>query len=283
MINLLGPLSVILTTPTVTPQPHRFALLIGTGKNPANDWPRYWNDLVKAYQYLLSKGYLAANIRVAYANGVPKSASMPVHYAATIAGITNAFSYFVPRVNGDDQMYILVVGQGAAPGAVSGAPTAYWTWPGVAMTPGSFAFQVNRIAAYQRMTIHMNQSLSGAFINYLRRPNRIIVTAAAANRDAYAHPTLTYGNFNYWFLSGLRGHELIGEAPVDADTNDNGQVSIGEGYNYTLNKPGGPCPGGVIPPMTMQQPQFEDNNMAPSRWGNLPGAGDGVIGLATYL
>ena len=175
-------------------------------------------------------------------------------------------------------MYIMVVGQSPTSGV------GYWTWGGVLMFPGALAFQVNRITAFEREVVHLHFPKSGAFINYLRRPNRMILTAAASNKDSRAHPTLMYGNFDYWFLSGLRGHQLIGEAPVDADTNDNGQVSIGEAYNFTLAKPGGVTPyGEAIPPISAQQPQFEDNNAPPSRWGTLPGAGEGALGVNTYL
>lgn len=279
----LIPLAIAVPPPPPVPNPHRFALLIGTGKNQANDYVRYWNDLVRMYQLLISKGYLPANIRVAYAWGAPKSASMPVHYPASMGGINAAFGYFVPRVHADDRMYIMVVGQGAAPGSIAGQPTAYWTWMNLPMTPPMFAIQVNRIVSYQRMVIHMNQSFSGAFINFLRRPNRVIITAAAPFKDSYAHPSLMYGNFDYWYLSGLRGHLLLGEAPVNADSNGNGQVSLAEAYNFTLPRPGGPSPVGMIPPISMQMPQFEDNNAPPSRYGPLPGAGEGIIGGVTNL
>jgi len=260
---------------TAPPLPNHYALLIGTGKNYPNDYVRYWNDLVRMYQLLISKGYSPANIRVAYANGVPKSASMPVHYPATMPGITAAFTYFVPRVKAEDDMYVLVVGQG-------NSPSIYWTWPGVAITPSVFANQVNRITTCRRMTIHMNQSYSGGFIPILKRPNRVIVTASAWNRGSWAHPSLYYGNFDYWYISALRGHLLFGEAPVSADTNSDGKVSIAEAYNFTLPRPGGPG-SPPIPPIANQMPQFEDNGTAPSRFGTVPFAGEGLLGAATYL
>jgi hypothetical protein len=275
-------LAVAIAPPAVTPLPEHYALLIGTGMNAANDYVRYWNDLVRMYQLLISEGYNPANIRVVYASGVPKSPSMPVHYAATMGGITTAFTYFVPKVKADGRMYILVVGQGAPPGSIPGQPTAYWTWLGIPMTPAAFAIQVNRIATYQRMVIHMNQSFSGGFIPYLMRPDRIIITAAAAHSQSWAHPSLYYGNFNYWYLSALRGHLLFSEAPVNADANGNGRVSLAEAYNYTLPRPGGPG-SPPIPPISSQMPMFEDTGGPPARYGHLPGAGEGLVGIVTYL
>jgi len=275
----LGAIAAAIAPPPPTPNAHRYALLIGGGMNPANDFPRYWNDQVRMYQLLISKGYNPANIRVAHANGVPKTASMPVHYPATMAGIAAAFTYFVPKVHADDQMYILVVGQGP----LQGQPPIYWTWPGMAMTPVMLASQVNRIATYQRMIVHLHYPWCGAFIQYLRRPNRVIVAAAAANKETWPHPSLNYGNFDYWYISALRGHLLFGEVPVNADTNGNGQVSIAEAYNFTLPRPGGPSAIGMVPPIAAQMPQFEDNNAPPSRFGPVPAAGEGLVGAVTYL
>ena len=278
MLNL-GNLAVAAVQPPRRLNAHRYALLIGGGMNAANDFTRYWNDQVRMYQLLISKGYSPANIRVAHANGAPKSASMPVHYPATMGGIAAAFTYFVPRVHADDQMYILVVGQSALPGQ----PTIYRTWPGIPMTPTALALQVNRIATYQRMIVHLHFPFCAAFIPNLRRPNRVIVAAAATNRETWPHPSLMYGNFDYWYISALRGHRILGEAPVDADTNNNGQVSIAEAYNFTLPCPGGPSGIGIVPPIAAQMPMFEDNNAPPSRFGPLPGAGEGLVGLVTYL
>ena len=271
-------IAVAAPPPPPAPLPNHYALLIGTGKNPANDYVRYWNDQVRMYQLLLSKGYSPANIRVVHSNGVPKSASMPVHYPASMGGVQAAFTYFVPKVKADGYMYIMVVGQGDQ---VS-TSKVYWLWMNTPMYPGAFAMQVNRITTYNRMVIHLHHPYSGAFIPSLTRPKRVIVTAARADRSTYCHPSHLYGNFNYWYLSALRGHLLLGEAPVDADTNNNGQVSIGEAYNFTLPRPGGPA-GSGIPPILYQMPQFEDTGTPPSRYGHLPTYGEGLVGLVTHL
>ena len=255
----------------------RYALLIGGGKNQPNNHVRYWNDLWQMYHLLTAEGYQPANIRVVYAYGVPRGPGMPVNYPASTSGIAAAFSYFAPRVKADDTFYLLVCGQGSP--AAGSTPTVYWAWPGAPVTPGALAAQVNRIASYKKMVIHMTQSYSGGFIPYLKNPKRVIITAAAAYRSAFSHPSYLYGNFDYWYLSALRGHLLLGGASVDADTNDNGKVSIAEAYNFTLFRPG----GGDIPPISAQMAMCEDNGALPSRFGPLPGAGEGLLAAATYL
>jgi len=106
-----------------------------------------------------------------------------------------------------------------------------------------------------------------------------MITSARADRDAYRHPSYLYGYFNYSYLSAPAGHGLLGNAAVDADTNDNAHVSITEAYDYTLPRLG----GYGTPPIAAQMPQFEDNGTRPSRYGPLPGAGEGLVGVVTYL
>lgn len=267
----MGDLVAIPGVASSTSGGRRYALLIGGGKNPANNYPRYWNDIRWMYHILMSSGYDAADIRVAYTGGVPPAAGMPVNYPATPGGIYAAIGYFVPKVTLQDTMLIMFAGQGSPPD-VAGPTTVYWLWPGTPLTPAALAAQLNRITAYKRMTILMGQSFSGGFTPALTRPNRIIATSAAANKQAFTHPSYYFGNFYYWCMSGLLGKQLLGGAAVNADAN-NGRVSMAEMYNFALPRPG----------IGVQAPQFEDSGAPPSRFGTLPGAGEGVKGLEAYL
>lgn len=294
-LNLLRDLSALKPPVLPTARPavpkapsvaKRYALLIGGGANPANNHIRYWRDLFQMYRVMLSAGFEPADIRVAYASGVPRTSGMPVNYPATLKGIRAAFSYFVPRVKAADNLYIFVCGQGdkAAPG-MAGPTHVYWAWGKGPLSPAAFAYQVKRITTYKRMVIHMTQAYSGGFITQpLRGPKRVIVTSASADVLSWAHPSLSYGNFNYWYLSALAGRLLIGGAPVNADANGDGQVSIAEAYNFTLPRPGGTTAAGfAIPPISDQMPQVEDNGAPPSRFGPLPGAGEGFLAAQTRL
>ena len=263
------------TVPVLT---KRYALLIGGGRNSANDYPRYWNDLWMMYQILIAAGYQPANIRVAYSSGLPRGGGMPVNYSATTAGIQAAFTYLAPRVKASDTLYIMIVGQCAPPGDIGPTPM-YWTWPGMPMSPSALAIQVNKIATCKQMTIQMGQAFSGAFIPLLMKPNRVIIASSAAYKDSYCHPSYLLDNFEYWYMSALVGHQVIGGAPLNADANGSGQVSLGEAYNYTLPRPG----GAGIPAIAWQMPQFEDTGTPPSRFGAVPGAGEGLVGAVTYL
>jgi hypothetical protein len=262
----------------------RYALLIGGGMNPANNHVRYWNNLWQMYHILISAGYAPEDIRVAYAFGVPRAAGMPVQYPATFPGIQAAFSYFVPKVKAEDTFYLMVSGQGLTPSGAAPA-SAYLPWLGAPITPPMFAAQVNRITTYKRMVIEMGQSYGGAFIPSLRTPKRVVITAAAANRDSWAHPSLMYDNFECWYLSALASHFLLSGAALSADANHNGRVSMAEAYNFALPRPGGATtpPNPPIPPISAQMPQFEDTGTPPSRWGPVPGAGEGALGADTNL
>jgi len=261
----------------------RYALLIGGGKDPANNHVRYWNNLWQMYHILISAGYAPGDIRVAYAYGAPRTAGMPVQFPATMPGIAAAFSYFVPKVKAEDTFYLMVSGQGLTPSGAAPA-SAYFPWLGAPIPPPMFAAQVNRIMSYKRMVVEMGQSFSGAFIPYLRNPKRVVITASAANRDSWAHPSLMYDNFECWYLSALASHFLLGGAALSADANHNGRVSTTEAYDFALPRPGGPSAGGTtIPPIAAQMPQFEDTGTPPSRWGPVPAAGEGILGADTSL
>ena len=288
--NLLTPQIAVSNLGVMKPQPlktitgKRYALLIGTGSNPANTWSRFWNDVAWMHYIMVDGyGYDPANIRVLYANGyrLPGSTyQMTINGPASWPAVQAAFAYFASKMTANDELYIFMAGLGAPIGSVSGGPTAFWLW-NYPMTPTLFAGQVNRIINYKRIVVHMNQAYCGYFIAPLTRPKRIIVTTAAPNKNSYAHPSLAFNNFNYWYLSALRGKMLIGDAPVNYDTNHDGKVSLAEAYNFTLGKPGSSAQG--IPPINSQMPQFEDNGAVPSRFGPLPSGSEGIVGMTDTL
>lgn len=290
--NLLPAQTVIRDLGVMKPLPLKpitgkhYALLIGTGQNPANTWVRFWNDLAWMH-YIMVNGYSydPANIRVLFADGFRKPGglnySMTINGPATWPAIQNAFAYFASKMTANDRLYIFMAGLGANIGTVSGGPTAFWLWGNYPMTPTMFAAQVNRIINYERIVVHMNQAFCGYFIPPLTRPKRIIVTTAAFNKNSYAHPSLYFNNFNYWYLSALRGKLLLGDAPINYDTNHDGKVSLAEAYNFTLGKPGSAAQ--EIPNINLQMPQFEDNGTPPSRFGPLPYGGEGNVGISDTL
>lgn len=281
-INTLGVMKPKLQKPIAVGK--RYALLIGTGSNMADTWVRFWNDVAWMHYIMVNDyDYDPANIRVLYANGYRRPGSkypMTLNGPATWSDVQAAFAYFASKMTANDELYIFMAGLGANPGSVPGAPTAFWllNYP---MTPTMFAGQVNRIINYKRIVVHMNQAYCGYFIPSLTRPKRIIVTTAAANKNSYAHPSLSFNNFNYWYLSALRGKMLIGDVPVNFDINHDGKVSLAEAYNFTLGKPGSSAQG--ISPIDYQMPQFEDNGTVPSRFGPLPSGSEGIAGMSNTL
>jgi hypothetical protein len=271
--------NVLTSIPNIPMTPvagNRYALLIGGGATGTNNYVRFWNDLWVMYHILLARGYSPANIRVAYAAGIPYpgGSGLPINYQANIAGINAAFSYFVPRVQANDSMLVFVSGMSGPPGSAGPTPVL-WGWGWQPISPMGFATQVNRIANYREMTIHLSSAFGGAFIPSLIRPKRIIITAASATKDAYCDPTYTFTNFNLWYMSALVGHHLIYSTAMSADTNGNGKISKTEAYNFTLPRPG-------LIPISAQQPQYEDNGALPSRWGPVPSGTEGAVGANSY-
>jgi hypothetical protein len=110
------------------------------------------------------------------------------------------------------------------------------------MSDTEFASYFNQID-YQHRAVVMQQCNSGGFIDNLMNDTTVILTAANCYESAYeaneheycnGH-TMHHGEFNYWYMSAMRGHKpLPGAEPVDEDRNGDGKVSFWESFQYTL-------------------------------------------------
>jgi hypothetical protein len=110
------------------------------------------------------------------------------------------------------------------------------------MSDSEFASYFNQID-YRHRAVAMQQCFSGGFIDNLENDTTVVMTAANCYESAWegnefevcnGH-VMYHGEFNYWYMSALRGHKpLPGAQPVDQDTNGDGKVSFLEAFQYTL-------------------------------------------------
>ncbi|MEO0228313.1 MAG: C13 family peptidase [candidate division WOR-3 bacterium] len=215
------------------------------------------------YNILRSNGYAAQRIYVIYADGTPRDASMPVHYSATPAAITTVFNTLSKTMSDNDMLYIMLNDHGS--------PNALCLW-NVNMSNTDFANEVNKVSRYNHMVIQMKQCFSGSFIPPLTRARRTIMSSCAANEVSWAHSSLQFGEFTYWYFAALTRRKPDGSGIVNADSNNNGKVSILEAYNFARSNDGRP-----------ETPHFEDDGIAPSRSGSVPSGTDGNISTNLYL
>jgi len=140
------------------------------------------------------------------------------------------------------------------------------------ITDDQFAAEVNKITNFGTMIIQMKQCFSGGFVADLTRPNRIVMSSAAPTQVSWAHSSLNYGEFTFWYFAALTGSKPDGSGAVNADANGDGKVSILEAYNFARSHDS-----------ASETPFYEDNGAAPSHSGAMPGGGEGTLGSTTFL
>ncbi|RYG59573.1 hypothetical protein EON80_25570 [bacterium] len=143
---------------------------------------------------------------------------------------------------------------------------------GETMTDDDFRDALDQIKSFRREMIQMQHCFSGGFAQRLAKVRRVIMSSATANEPAWSRPDGTYSVFSYGFLCALSGTQLSGDSgSVNADANNDGQVSMLEAFNYASEKDD-----------TNESPLYTDTNKTPS-WGVMPNGIHGVIGAKAFL
>lgn len=125
---------------------------------------------------------------------------------------------------------------------------------------------------YSKMVIILEQCFSGGFLADLRGKNRVIVSASSEYEFSWAKgPDYNYDAFSYYFTSALAGHEHDGTA-VDADTDNDGTVSILEAFEYARDNDN-----------ASETPFYEDSGDGRGHTESFPQDGDGELGASLSL
>jgi len=125
---------------------------------------------------------------------------------------------------------------------------------------------------YDRMVIVMEQCYSAGLIPELAGNNRIIMSAAGEFEPSWCLDSMTYDEFSYHFTCAINGADPNGTT-VDADANNDGEVSMVEAFNYAQSKD-----------TQKETPWYEDSGDGIPHSGNMPKGGDGgALGATTSL
>lgn len=122
---------------------------------------------------------------------------------------------------------------------------------------------------YARMIIVMGQCFSGGLISDMAGSNRIIMSATGEYEVSYGMQN--WNVFAHHFTCAINGADTYGNT-VDADTNDDGKVSMVEAFNYAESEDTYP-----------EIPHYEDNGDGFPHSGPVPNGGDGTLGSNTFL
>jgi len=111
----------------------------------------------------------------------------------------------------------------------------------------SIAAKINRLPFYELIAI-VKPCFSGGLIWDLRGSNRVIITSGTEYQVTYSHASGNFGEMTYRFFSAINGMTPDGVA-VDADSNNDGKVSMQEAYIFVRDNDARP-----------EQPQFGNSS-----------------------
>lgn len=131
------------------------------------------------------------------------------------AGVEKAFTDLAARVKPNDSLLVLLIGHGASDG------TGTFNLPGPDLTVAEYGRLLGKFEA-QKVVLINTASSSGAFLEPLAGPNRVIVTSTKTGRE-YNEP-----EFGQYFVAAF--------ADDAADRDRNGHVSISEAFDYAATK-----------------------------------------------
>lgn len=273
--------------------PSKFALLYSGGISAGSNYQRYWNDLKFMYLTLVNKyGYKPENIQVVYAAGNPEDSKMPVDYAATNNGLNNAFSDLQSRVGNGDKLFVFTTNHGGgyltsqysqftsySPGNFRGSrdfdgdendansidETMFFYNASDVLEDDEFVKQLDQLNP-ETMIIVLEPCFSGGFIADLSDNDRIVVSAAVENEFSWSYTGGAYDAFAYHFTAALNGNDPNGNQ-VNADQNNDGEVSILEAFQYANNNDSRP-----------ESPQYDDNGDGTSTGSPTANGNDGAFG-----
>ena len=97
------------------------------------------------------------------------------------------------------------------------------------------------------------------------------MSAAGEYEPSWSMLSKTYDEFSYYFTCAINGADPKGN-PVDADANNDGEVSMVEAFNYARSMD-----------TQKETPWYEDSGDGIPNSGNMPKGGDGALGENTSL
>ena len=229
---------------------HLYAILINGGRNRLTNHERYWNDCAFLYRTLRQTYHVPKRqITVLMSDGGASYEDMlqadgrgfrsspvdldgdgqaDVNYPAN-KQILKGVLYNISRCLGaDDHLFLFIIDHG---GSEDDSEDSYiWLWDDERLNDYSLAALLNMCRA-GTINILMGQCYSGGFVSDLTREGRIIATACSGSEQSWACPDRPYDEFVYHWTCAVNGADETGK-PVDADTNNDGTVSMLEAFRY---------------------------------------------------
>ncbi len=286
---------------------NRYAVLISRRTAADSNFDEFWNDLRIMYDILVDDyGYVDDNtagfnsatdhVAVLYADGTdvtsgayaPPTGTTITDLSATTTNIEAVFTDLSTVMTDNDLLFVFIfdhgsyVDQNSNGMADLGEPVILCAQNGNIRDDDFSTNYVGLVQHYARRVFVMQQCFSGGFVEDLSNPRTVIVTAARGDETAgraddspnqenenVAGVSYHHGEFLYHFQSAMRGETPQGGV-IDADTDNNGYISIEEAYIHMDSNESG-----------SETPQLDDDGNGQSQ---QDGDGDdGVFAGNTYI
>ena len=230
---------------------HLYAILVNGGRNSLTNHERYWNDCAFLYRtlrqtyrmpkrniiVLMSDGgmpgedMLRANGRGFLSSPVDLDGDgqSDVNYPASRQALTNVLLNMSRRLETDDHLFLYVIDHGGS-NDVASEDSFIWLWNDERLEDYTLASLLNMFRA-SSVNILMGQCYSGGFVADLMHERRVITTACSGSEQSWYCPDRPYDEFVYHWTCAVNGADEYGN-PVDADANDDGEVSMQEVFQY---------------------------------------------------
>ena len=120
---------------------------------------------------------------------------------------------------------------------------------------------------FDRMVVLTGTCFGGGLIHDMAQGgDRILMSSAGENEFSWSRDDLNFCEFSYYFTSAIKKMDADGQA-VDADTDDDGRVSVVEAFDYARS----------MDP-AQETPWYEDSGDGIPHSGAMPGQGEGGLG-----
>lgn len=226
------------------------AVIVSGGMNKLMNQERYWNDCSFLYKALLNDYHIPRqNITLLISDGgapgddqlrsdggglTSSSADLDgdgmrdVYLAATMQNMVSVLSALSNKLTADDHFFLFLIDHG---GSDDKQTSSYlWLWNSEKLYDKVLA---SLIGLFNVATVNIvaGQCYSGGFIDDLAATGRIVSTACRGNELSWNCTDRLYDEFVYHWTCAIAGHDEAG-APVNADTNDDGRVTMFEAFAY---------------------------------------------------
>ena len=227
----------------------QYAVIIGGGTDIDDNYERYWNDCSFIYNTLIhTYGYKKSNVYVLMSDGQNPgvdlltsqgSISFPldldedniadIGYATTKQNISNVFNELSTKMNAGDNLFIYTIGHGNYD---DNRGSFLALWGGVKFFANDLLTEINKINSQCIVNVVMGQCNAGGFSNWLNnRANTVSTFAVTQDRPSATYADLPFDIFVELFTSAIKGRDYFGNI-VDADINNDGEVSMYEAFVY---------------------------------------------------